>query len=103
MHHCNWDYLTRIKSRGGLGLKDLKAMNLASLTKSTWKLFKNPTSLIYRVLQAKYFSKTSLLLAPIKSNSSWGWHSIQARLNVVRKGLRRNIGNGQEVRFWTDI
>lgn len=59
----SWKNLCKPKVDGGMGFGDLKAFNLALLGKQGWWILQNPTSLVHRVLKAKYFAKSSFMEA----------------------------------------
>lgn len=61
MAWISWDKLCQRKSEGELGFKDLKVFNLALLAKQGWRFIQNPSSLLHKVLKAKYFGSTSFL------------------------------------------
>ena len=67
-----WDTMTRPKKDGGLGIKDLRAQNLALLGKQCWRLMKYPNSTLSRMFKAKYFRYTDFLHAEIGSIPSSG-------------------------------
>lgn len=56
----SWGKMSRPKDKGGLGLRDLSAFNLALLAKQCWCLLSNPNSFAAIVLKGKYFPRTSL-------------------------------------------
>ncbi|XP_016164252.1 uncharacterized protein LOC107606737 [Arachis ipaensis] len=97
-----WDTRTRPKKDGGLGIKDLRAQNLALLGKQCWRLMKYPNSTISRMLKAKYFRYTDFLHAEIGSVPSWGWRSVLEGRKVIEKGLLWKIGSGTNVRIFYD-
>ena len=90
------------KSEGGMGFKDLKAFNLAFLAKQRWRLTQNTKSLAHRVLKAKYFLNSNFLEAQIGKNLSYTWRSLMAAQEVLRRGLRWNIGNERKTKIWAD-
>ncbi|XP_025628190.1 uncharacterized protein [Arachis hypogaea] len=97
-----WDTMTRPKKDGGLGIKDLRAQNLALLGKQCWRLMKYPNSTISRMLKAKYFRYTDFLHVEIGSVPSWGWRSVLEGRKVIEKGLLWKIGSGTNVRIFHD-
>ncbi|KAH9705863.1 putative reverse transcriptase/RNA-dependent DNA polymerase [Citrus sinensis] len=64
---------------------------------SVWKLLTSPTSLVAKVLKARYFPRSSVLDAKLGFNSSFIWRSIMAAKDVVIRGSRIQIGSGQHV------
>ncbi|XP_071722504.1 uncharacterized protein [Rutidosis leptorrhynchoides] len=72
----NWNAMSSSKSKGGLGLRDFKAFNLALLVKQGWRIMQEPDSLLAQTLKKKYFPVTSFLEAELGSNPSFVWRSI---------------------------
>ncbi|KAL0438585.1 UNVERIFIED_CONTAM: putative mitochondrial protein [Sesamum latifolium] len=102
IHWVSWKWLCTPKAQGGMGFRDLQAFNLAMLSKQMWRILTNPSSLLSRVLRARYFPNGQILLAKHGSNQSFTWRSILAALKVVKGGFRWRIGSGQSVRVWDD-
>ena len=90
------------KSNGGMGFKKLKQFNLALLTKQGWRLQTDHTSLVYRVLKAKYFPTCEFIEASMENNPSYAWRSIMAAQSVVREGIKWRVGNGRNIQIWGD-
>ena len=59
-------------------------------------------SLVYKVLKAKYFSRSDFINASIGHSPSYTWRSIMVAQNLVNEGTRWRIGNGTNVRVWMD-
>ena len=59
------------KARGGLGFRNLKAFNLTILAKRVWRILNNPSSLVARVIKARYFPTGNLLNAKLGSSPSY--------------------------------
>lgn len=53
--------LSTPKVFGGMGFKSLKAFNMATVDKKTWKLVSNLESFITRSLKAKYFHRNIIM------------------------------------------
>ena len=102
MAWVGWKQMCHPKSKGGLGFRNLRAFNLAMLAKQAWRILTNPTSLIARVLKARYFPSGDILSATLGSNPSYSWRSIFNSLEVIKKGTRWRVGNGKQIHIWDD-
>lgn len=101
-HWKAWKSLTKSKSLGGLGFKDIRLFNQALLARQAWRLIDNPDSLCARVLKAKYYPNGSIVDTSFGGNASPGWQAIEHGLELVKKGIIWRIGNGRSVRVWQD-
>ena len=101
MAWVGWKLRCYPKSKGSLGFRNLQAFNLTMLAKQAWRILTNPTSLITRVLKARYFPSGDILSATLGSNPSYSW-SIFNSLEVIRKGTRWRVGNGKQIHIWDD-
>ena len=71
IHWLSWEKLTRPKSEGGIGFKDLRQFNLAMLTKQGWRLLQDQESLLFKCLKARYFPRCHFLEATDSLTSSF--------------------------------
>ncbi len=102
IHWLSKQKLMRPKHKGGIGFRDLQLFNRALLARQGWRLLQNPSSLVFRVLKAKYFPCTSFLEASIPGNSSYIWKSICESIDVLHNGLRWRVGTGEKIKIWKD-
>ncbi|KAK4438731.1 putative mitochondrial protein [Sesamum alatum] len=68
--------MSKPKSVGGVGFRNLSTFNDALLAKKAWRLIQNPNSLVSRVFEAKYFPRTEFFHAKLGSRPSLSWRSI---------------------------
>ncbi|CAN0912216.1 hypothetical protein LINGRAPRIM_LOCUS797 [Linum grandiflorum] len=67
-----------------------------------WQLLTDNTTLVARILKARYYPHGDFLSAELGSNPSLTWRSmVEARL-VVKLGHRWKVGDGKQIRVWTD-
>jgi hypothetical protein len=90
------------KHMGGLGFRDIELFNLALLARQGWHMLQNPDSLGSRVFKAKYFPNLDLLHAELGSSPSQVWRSIHEGLGVLKQGLVKRIGTGENTHPWND-
>ena len=93
LHWVAWDKICVPMEMGGLGFRDFHEFNIALLAKQLWKLLKYPHSLLARVLKGRYYKHSTSMQVEKANNPSYGWRSIVASKEVLRKGLRKKIGN----------
>jgi hypothetical protein len=102
IHWLSWEKLTKPKSEGGLGFRDLYGFNMAMLSRQAWRLLDNPNSLCGRVLKARYFPTSSILEATAAPGISYTWRSILKGVSLLKEGLVWRIGDGTQVNLWSD-
>ena len=76
IHWKSWDSLCTLKCFGGMGFKDLKVFNDALLGRQAWRLLREPSSLLARVMKAKYYPHCDFLEASLGHSCSYSWSSI---------------------------
>ncbi|KAL8265324.1 hypothetical protein R6Q59_023454 [Mikania micrantha] len=109
IHWARWDLVTLPKKYGGLGVGNLKDMNLALLAKWWWRYKTEPEKLWRRVIDAIHVSIRVPEFMPCKNIISGTWKNItkvDSRLSDCNIPLRRLIkgvvGDGCSISFWLD-
>ncbi|KAM1025390.1 hypothetical protein FF1_038489 [Malus domestica] len=102
IYWLSWERLCSTKCDGGLGFQNMYAFNLALLPKKIWCILQEPTSLVARLLQAKYYPNSMFLDATVKVGASFCWHSICAARVVLTCGSRWQVRSGEGIRIWED-
>ena len=104
-HLISWDRVCRPKADGGLGIRVSRDMNKALLAKVGWRLLNDKEGLWARVLRGKYsvgdMHDSSWMVAGRNVSSTWRSVVMGIR-EVVAKGHSWVIGNGRDIKFWTD-
>ena len=92
IHWMSWERLSTPKCFGGMGLKNLKAFNMAMIGKEAWKLVTSPNSLIIKLLKAKYYPRSDYFGAAADHNPSYVWRGLWKVKEMVRRGFQWSIG-----------
>lgn len=95
-----WDDMSKPKSMGGLGFRNIELFNLALLANQVWHLLQDLEALSARVLKAVYFPTGDLLDAELGASPSRVWHAMVDGVHVLRQGLIRRIGSEESTRIW---
>jgi hypothetical protein len=72
------------------------------LAKQCWRLWDRPESLCAKILKAKYYANTSVLEAKPKRGMLYSWRSILRGLEVMKLGMIWRVGDGRNLKIWTD-
>jgi hypothetical protein len=99
---CHGKKMTKPKSQGGIGFRDLRGFNQALLAKQAWRLIEYPNSLCARLLKAKYYPSGHLIDTAFIQNSSQCWQGIVHGLDLLKQGTIWRINNGTKVKIWRD-
>jgi len=106
-----WRKVCQPRGKGGLGVRDVKLVNLSLLAKWKWRLLQEEQPLWKRVLVEKYGDHVSGL-APCagarwpRFTSLWWRNLVNLEVGFgdfwFTSRVRRKIGNGANTSFWKD-
>ena len=85
---------------GGMGFRDIEFFNLALLARQAWRLLQEPNSLSARILKSVYYPASSILEAEVGKNPSQVWRSIVEGRDMLKLGLVKRIGSGEDTHIW---
>ncbi|KAJ7974647.1 Ribonuclease H protein [Quillaja saponaria] len=103
LHMIGWEEITRSKNEGGLGLKNLRTINLAFLTKVGCGMLTDNQSLWAQVMKAKYIKGGDLFQSQVaKPLDSPFWKAICKIWTDILFGMRWIMGDGKTVSLWVD-
>lgn len=94
LHWLPWRVLCQTKGSGGIGFRDLECFNVAMLAKQAWRFVTNRSSLLLRLLKARYFARASFFTAEVGDCPATTWRSILSAREALISGIRKRIGDG---------
>jgi hypothetical protein len=96
-----WSKITRPKQKGGLGIKDLRKMNISLLCKWWWKL-EHEEGLWQKIVKKKY--KIIRGIAQLQKNprNPSVWNDLPKVKSLYLSRRTVLVGNGQDTDFWGD-
>ncbi|XP_026411199.1 uncharacterized protein LOC113306484 [Papaver somniferum] len=104
LHLVKWLALSRKKKQGELGIKNLKRMNQALLTKWSWRYAVEDESLWKSIVEEKYGSGETIWI-PKNPTCIYGrsvWRYIMNHNSSFLKFVRFKVNDGSMCRFWDD-
>jgi hypothetical protein len=96
-----WDKITRPKQKGGLGIKDLRKMNISLLCKWWWKL-EHEGGLWQEIVRKKYKIRRGITQLQKNPRNSSVWNDLLKVKALYLSGRTMLVGNGQDTDFWED-
>jgi hypothetical protein len=100
-HLGKWTKITKTKDKGGMGVKDLRKMNISLLCKWWWKA-ENGTSTWQEIISKKYLKKGRIAYLKKSSKNSNVWNDLLKVSHIYLKGRSMFMGNGKSTSFWHD-
>ncbi|XP_039034849.1 uncharacterized protein LOC120171137 [Hibiscus syriacus] len=95
----SWESICKSKRLRGLRLRDLLTFNIAISGNRIWRLDSNPSSLVSRVLAAKYYPSGDLFAATLGQHPSLAWRRIYQALCALREGFHWRIAINSAVQI----
>jgi hypothetical protein len=97
-HLVKWEKVCRPKKKGGLGIKDMRKLNLSLLCKWWW-ILETWEGLWQDLVRVKYIKQKPLCLVPNRHNVSPVWSDLLKVRHIYVKGKTFRVNNGQLVSF----
>jgi hypothetical protein len=96
----SWTDIACPKKEGGLGIRNLQAMNQGLLLMTAWRLADNKDSFLYSVLKSKYFADSSIWRPNVNTPKSAFWSSILKILPIIKDHAFYQISTGN-ISIWS--
>jgi hypothetical protein len=95
-----WKDICTSKNEGGLGIRNLQAMNQSLLLMTAWRIADNRDTYLYSVLKSKYFVDSSIWRPNVNTPKSVFWASILKVLPILKDHTFYQLSSGQ-VSIWS--
>lgn len=101
-HLVRWDFITRPKEAGGLGIDSVKFSNETLISKWIWRQHKEPNQLWRRPIDSKYvvISPGAIPSKCKHINSKSPWFNIVKMETNIGNHIQRKVRNGANTLFW---
>jgi hypothetical protein len=102
-HLASWQHVTMLKEYGGLGVPNIRELNLCLL--GSWirrysldggKIWKN-------LVDYKHNTSNPNVFTCRDDGASNFWKGVFWAVRVAKMGYRWHVGNGSKTRFWEDL
>jgi hypothetical protein len=107
-----WDTVCLPKNKGGLGVRDVRVVNISLLAKWRWRLLDINHAVWKEVISSKYGAAAVGKVEIHEDCKPWfaslWWRDISSiglnlDINWFSSNAYRKLGNGMQTRFWWDI
>ncbi|XP_013588946.1 PREDICTED: uncharacterized protein LOC106297207 [Brassica oleracea var. oleracea] len=98
-----WEEVCCPREEGCLRIRRVKDVSTMFMLKLIWRLFSNTASLW--VSWVRRYLLRDAVLWDVKDTwlGSWAWRKLLRIRNIAKSFVRWDIGDGNTVRFWTDL
>jgi hypothetical protein len=101
-HLSNIQSLCQRKDQGGLGIPDLRNLNLCLLASWVQRYHDSEGRLWKNIVDAKYNTCSPNIFCSRDRGSSPFWKGNMWAIQAAKMGYKWNVGDGKKVRFWKD-
>lgn len=85
------------KSKGEMGFKDRWTFNMVLLAKQSWHVMANESTMLHKLYEAKYFSKTNFMDAKLDPSPSYTWWKFWEVYEILLEGCKWKMGDGHSI------
>jgi hypothetical protein len=101
-HLANWDSLSMCKSFGGIGIPNLRDINICLLGSWLKRYNLDKDKLWKQVIDDKYSTNNPNIFCSSTVGSSQFFKGMMWASKAAKMGYKWKIGNGKKVKFWED-
>jgi hypothetical protein len=102
-HLAGWQHINMEKDFGGLGVPNLRELNICLLASWVRRYFVDRDKIWKQVVDHKYNTASPNVFTCRDNGASNFWKGVLWAARVTKMGYRWRLGNGCKVRFWEDV
>jgi len=91
------------KDVGGLGIPDMRSLNLALLGSWIFRYQLNNNAIWKNIVDFKYKTKDPNVFCCPNVGTSPFWKGVMWAMQAAHMGIKWVIGDGRKIRFWEDL
>lgn len=100
-HLIRWTQICKSKKKEGLGIKDIRKMNISLLCKWWWRL-ETENGLWQKIIRHKYIKSKAICTVKHRQSDSPIWADLLKIRDIYLQGRKFKVGNGKTTLFWHD-
>ncbi|KAK4381249.1 Transposon TX1 uncharacterized protein [Sesamum angolense] len=97
-----WEWISKPKEEGGLGIRRLTTTNQALMLKQLWRILQNDGTSIWVDWIQRYRLRHSTIWTFNGALGSWGWKKMLKLRPLLQRGVINKIGDGSSFSLWQD-
>lgn len=98
-----WEKICLPRCEGGLGVKQLKQWNKATLAKNLWKICKGESTLWTHWIHLNYIKDGSIWEIEIHQDYSWSLRKLLQTRALFKQFITKKVGDGRETLLFYDL
>ena len=102
LHLAKWDLVCMKKEFGGLGIPNLKEVNLCLLGSWLKRYISDDGKIWKTIIDHKYRTNSPNIFACNSQHASRFWKGVMEVVKAIKFGYRWIVGDGKKIRFWED-
>ena len=101
-HLARWPLITQTKEFGGLGVPDLRILNMCLLASWIHRYHLHNVVLWSQIIRSKYRTENPNVFCSADRNTLPFWKGVQWAAQAAVLGYQWLVGDGKRIRFWED-
>ncbi|KAK4384721.1 hypothetical protein Sango_3032300 [Sesamum angolense] len=95
-----WEAVCRPIEEGGLGIKDILALNRALMSKHLWAIIKQDRTSLWVDWIIQVRLRDCSIWTVKENKGSWGWRKMLSLRHYLMSHIHYRVGNGESISLW---